>query len=124
MFAGPAVLCLYREPHSPKIDFTDSASSLWLFHGGDLLCAEPHGWIIGGTMVSTGKKFIGSPFFVVLLLPWFSDTTGGFFIWSDYRCMMVGAGKVSSSLTRGVVVPLIRRHHGAFHMVRLMMYND
>lgn len=46
------------------------------FHGGDPLCAEAHGWIIGGTMVNTGKKFIG-PLFVVLLLPWFSDTIEG-----------------------------------------------
>lgn len=76
MFVEPAVLCLYREPHSPKIDLTDSASPLWLFSWGDPLCAEVHGWIIGGIMVNTGKKFIG-PLFVVLLLPWFSDTIEG-----------------------------------------------
>lgn len=26
------------------------------FHGGDPLCAEVHSWIIGGTMVNTGKS--------------------------------------------------------------------
>lgn len=64
------------------------------------------------------------PSVVLCPSPLFSDTTGGFFIWSDYRCIVVNAAKVSGSLTRGAVVPLIRRHHGAFHMVRLLMYND
>ena len=113
MFAESVVLCLYREPHSPKLISPILHRPCGCFHGVTP-CVQKSEVGLSVVQWSIPEKVIGSPFFVVLLLPWFSDTTGGFFIWSDYRCMMVSAGKVSSSLTRGAVVPLIRRYHGAF----------
>lgn len=83
------------------------------FMGANPLCAEVHGRIVH--IQWSVPSMVGRiPSVVPCPSPWFNDTTGGFFIWSDCRCIVVVAGKVSGSLTRGAVVPLIRRHHGAF----------